>query len=186
MLEEIDDRWMRGIVALADTHPHRHLVPRDDNFGIGVYSKLRFAFAEAQYWGSTVPTLRMQVEHGGRKLTIILTHPVPPRNAAATKSRNDQLAIVAEVARELGSNTIVIGDLNITQFSPHWQDFLEASGLLDSTMGRGPQATWPAHLPSICRIPIDHCLHTRDLEVTDRRRGPKFGSDHLPIVVTLR
>ena len=43
----------------------------------------------------------------------------------------------------------------------------------------GPSANPPA------MIPIDHCLASQDFAVLDFRAGAQFGSDHLPLLVTL-
>lgn len=186
LLEELDDAWVRGLAPLEETHPHRFVEARPDNFGIGIYSKLPLAQPAIRYWGNTVPTIEARVVHAGRKITVLLTHPVPPRGRSQTEARNRQLRAVATEARGFGDATILIGDFNATPWSHIYHEALAQSGLQDSTQGYGPQPTWPARLPALCRIPIDHCWHSADLQVTDRRLGPKIGSDHLPLILELR
>ena len=46
--------------------------------------------------------------------------------------------------------------------------------------------SWPAPLPALLRIPIDHVLVGGDLLVTAPRLGPAFGSDHLPLLAAVQ
>ena len=59
-----------------------------------------------------------------------------------------------------------------------------ASGLHDSSQGRGPLPTWPADSP-LLRIPLDHCFHSGDVRILAKRPGPDIGSDHLPLIIDL-
>ena len=47
------------------------------------------------------------------------------------------------------------------------------------------EPTWPTYNPLLW-IPIDHCLVSPEIIVTDRQIGPDVGSDHYPIVVDLQ
>jgi hypothetical protein len=66
---------------------------------------------------------------------------------------------------------ILLGDLNVTPWSPHFRQLLQQTGL-------------PAQVPPL-RIPLDHCLVSPAFQVIERRVGPRLGSDHLPLIVTL-
>jgi len=101
---------------------------------------------------------------------------------AIAQVRDRQLREVGRIAAELPRPLILLGDLNITSWSPHFQDLLESSGLRDSRLGWGIQPTWPAN-PWLLRIPIDHALVSRDVRVIARRTGPAIYSDHRPIVL---
>jgi endonuclease/exonuclease/phosphatase (EEP) superfamily protein YafD len=79
----------------------------------------------------------------------------------------------------------VVGDLNVTPWSPTFRDLLQAPGLVDTARGRGLRGTWPVCLPGM-RIPIDHCLVSGDLQVLDRQVGPGVGSDHFPVMADLQ
>jgi len=69
-----------------------------------------------------------------------------------------------------------------TPWSAVFGNLLKASNLRDSSRGRGVQPTWPARLP-LFWIPIDHFLHSPELQVISKRTGPAVGSDHLPLLI---
>jgi endonuclease/exonuclease/phosphatase (EEP) superfamily protein YafD len=83
-----------------------------------------------------------------------------------------------------GTAALVVGDLNTTDFSPCFRDFLKASGLQDSRQGRGIQASWGPF--PLLEIAIDHCLTAPEIAVMQRRVGPHLGSDHRPVIIDLR
>ena len=88
---------------------------------------------------------------------------------------------------------MLAGDLNVTQFSPHFKNLLKTGKLKDSSRGFGYQPTWPAQLPllnkiSECplfRIPLDHVLVSGDIQVRSVELLPSIGSDHLAVEAVL-
>lgn len=187
MLAEVTDRWAKALSSLDETYPHKVICPRIDNFGIGLWSRHPLKVGKVHYWGdANVPSIQAELDHQGEAITILLTHPLPPMRQRLSKLRDQQLRQLAGIAQSHGDRTILLGDFNTTAFSPIFDEVLAISGLLDSTRGFGPQPSWPAGLPWILRIPIDHCLHSADLSVTERRIGPSIGSDHLPVLLELR
>jgi endonuclease/exonuclease/phosphatase (EEP) superfamily protein YafD len=79
---------------------------------------------------------------------------------------------------------VVVGDLNITPYSPLFQDWLARTGLTDTRRGRTLSPSWPVQLP-IVGVPIDHCVVSHDVVIVRHRRLPAFGSDHYPILAEL-
>ena len=79
---------------------------------------------------------------------------------------------------------IVIGDLNLTPWSPRFRALLDDGGLGDSRVGFGHHATWPVWFPLLL-IPIDHVLADPEIKVYRREVGPAVGSDHYPVLVEL-
>ena len=184
LLLEVNDIWMKALQAIQADYPYSRCVPRSDNFGIVLLSRVQFVAAEVPYFGSAgKPTIVARFDIEGRPLTIVGTHPVPPVSRRCSHYRNEQLEQVAAFVREQEGSVIVLADVNMTSWSPHFRTFLRRSGLRDSRKGFGVQPTWPSYNP-ILRIPIDHCLVSDGVVIHDRRVGSDVGSDHYPIVIT--
>jgi endonuclease/exonuclease/phosphatase (EEP) superfamily protein YafD len=106
-----------------------------------------------------------------------------PVGAGEASLRNRQLdTLTGMIQMEAGREQILLGDLNITPWSPHYTRLERQAGLTNGAMARGYLPTWPAGYNPV-KIPIDHCLLSEGLRVRQFRTGPDTGSDHLPIIV---
>jgi endonuclease/exonuclease/phosphatase (EEP) superfamily protein YafD len=174
-------------------YPHQKIVARQDNFGIALLSNTPWSTVSVETFSpAELPSLQAEFEHEGRSLTFLGTHPLPPGTSRMAADRNEQLREVAKFARRIAldadgqpaEHVVLAGDLNLTEHSPYFRDFLSISGLTDSRQGIGIQASWSARLP-LLSLPLDHVLVSRELAVVSRRLGPHLGSDHRPVVVQL-
>lgn len=185
VLEEINADWAAALAPLKQAYPHHLESPAEDNFGIGLYSKLPLRKLEVLHLGAIqVPSVHAVLELEGATWHIIGTHPLPPAGRAYWQWRNDQLARLATFVAGLRGEVVVLGDLNTTPWSQHFTRLLRATQLRDTRNGFGLQVSWPTFLPRL-GIPIDHCLVSRGIGVCDRRSGPPIGSDHYPVLVDL-
>jgi endonuclease/exonuclease/phosphatase (EEP) superfamily protein YafD len=137
--------------------------------------------------------IAVRLDLGGREVDVIGLHAMAPFGLSRAAIRDAQFDWVARWCRSRDLPVIVLGDLNATPWSYPFARLLREGGLIDSTRGFGVQPTWRTSYGPIggllawpLQIPIDHCLHSSSLITTDRRRGPAGGSNHLPILVTLR
>jgi endonuclease/exonuclease/phosphatase (EEP) superfamily protein YafD len=182
VLQEIDDRWMDELERLQPLLPHRAAVPRSDNFGIGLWSKrepiqlTHFTLGETE-----VPNILAKFEWKGADITILATHPLPPTRRETFNQRNEQLALAAALARQSSGHFVLIGDLNVTMWSPYYSKLIRASGLRNARKGFGVLPTWPTNLPGF-EIPLDQCLISRGIKVSNVRTAKPVGSDHLPLI----
>ncbi len=126
------------------------------------------------------PAFRATVLLDGLPVRLWLVHPPNPIGPGHRRADPDLKALGLAVGAEDGPR-LVVGDLNRTEGSPHFADFLADSGLRDSRLGFGRQPSWPAGSPY--RIAIDHAFLSAGLAVVDRRLGPSIGSDHLPLIL---
>ena len=184
-LLEFSQEWKDALDPALSAWPHRQSRPRDDNFGIAVYS--RFPLAGVT-WPVLTPTgstsLFANIRWSDLEVPFMLVHPYPPirrYSSATARAQMGELVQRAEVSQDLA---LLVGDLNATPWS-HSSRQLQATPLRSARLGFGVLPTWPANLPIIFRIPIDTIQTGSRWQVQDLRVGPNFGSDHLPLVARL-
>lgn len=117
-------------------------------------------------------------------LTVIGVHANWPLGAAIAASRNRELAQLAELVRAAPAPVVVLGDFNVTAYSPVFVELLARSGLRDCAAGQGLHATWPALFPPLF-LQIDHCLADPAIGILRLRSGPWVGSDHYPLEIDM-
>ncbi|MEZ5978123.1 MAG: endonuclease/exonuclease/phosphatase family protein [Planctomycetota bacterium] len=183
VLEEVSARWLRDLAPVLAAYPFSETAPRNDNFGIALFSRIEMRRALTTEFGSAgLPTIVASLGPQDASFTLVATHPLPPMGGRMRYLRDEQLrALAEEIPAERGP-VVLLGDLNTSPFAPIFREFLATSGLRDSSVGRGHQATWPARFGPF-GIALDHCLVSDDVVVTRREVGPFVGSDHLPITV---
>ncbi|RLB64730.1 MAG: hypothetical protein DRI90_03885 [Deltaproteobacteria bacterium] len=183
---EVTPEWLRVLKTLEPAYRVDVAEPRADNFGIALLSRgLKVSARILRAPKSDVGFVEARVTVDGNDWFILGVHPVPPLGADLAAERDTALEFIASWAAQQNGPVVVLGDLNITPFSPSFSRLLARGKLVNSQRGYGVQATWPQFpwfmLPG--RIPIDHALHSRDVVTRGRSLGPAMGSDHLPLVV---
>lgn len=162
VLEEISSYWMSQLAWLTNSLPHSLVQPREDNFGIGLFSKLPLSDSKVVYIGdAAVPSILATVSAAHTNLRVIATHPLPPGGREYSRWRNDQLERLPDYVRS-NLPILLLGDLNVTPWNYYFRRLLTRTGLRDSAKGFGVQPTWPNYNP-LLRIPIDHCLHSEGI-----------------------
>jgi endonuclease/exonuclease/phosphatase (EEP) superfamily protein YafD len=186
LLMEVNNRWMNDLSSLNDIYPHHVTAPREDNFGIALFSRLPLTDSTVvELSQAEVPSITAIVSIGGGQVFLLGTHPLPPGSAEYARLRNEQFLKIAALIRNRNEPAIVLGDLNCTPWSPYFTDLLRDSGLKISPPRSCLFGSWPAWLP-FARIPLDHCLVSPGIRVIAKRLGPAVGSDHLPVMVDLQ
>lgn len=185
VIQEVNKNWISAIHKLEDVYKHVHSVPREDNFGIAIFSKHPFESVETAMWGnSNIPSIVATITIQEQLVTVITTHPLPPISSDYYHSRNSQIDQIAKISRKEEGPLIIIGDLNITVWSDDYKPLELGTNLRNARKGFGILPTWPVKLPFLM-IPIDHCLVSPHFVVDDIKVGENIGSDHLPLIVKL-
>ena len=183
---EVNEEWVSRLKPLEKIYPFSISKPRADNFGVALYSKIPPQRLEIhEFLSGELPSVLMTFLKGSETITLVGTHPLPPRTPAYSACRNSQIDTIAAFFSRIPRKKILIGDLNTAPWADLFQNLLRVGGLRDTALGRGIQVTWPKHAWWLLGVPIDHCLISPDLTVISRSIDPEVGSDHYPIFVEL-
>lgn len=181
-LVEVNTSWLEGLDAVRREFPHRLELPIGTR-GLSLWFRHPPISVDPPEVLTTDanPVLHAVVILAGRPRHIWLMHPPNPLTPRGRAHSNAELAALATRIGLIGGSRLVVGDMNRTDGSPYFRDFVRESGLRDSRLGFGRQPSWPVWSPY--RIAIDHAFLSSDLAVVDRRLGPDIGSDHRPLIL---
>lgn len=174
---------------IKEDYPHQIKHLQDSPFGIAIASKHVFDHGEVsrepmQFY----PHIEAMIKLPGRTapLAFYAVHAPPPINGELAHDRNNKLAHIAKKTATQGALTpLVVGDFNLTPWSPYFQRFVADSGLRDARTPHRFDHTWPVTFNNAnLGIAVDHSFAHPTLQLIKRTIGPDLGSDHLPVTVT--
>lgn len=177
-LQECTPDWYNELyLILKEYHCTKKII--DSPFGICVASKVPIVSSEVKYLNNQrIPLVKLNLEHNGDFITLYSVHPTPPFNQTLFESRNEYFdLLIDDVGNE--KSIILIGDLNITQWSPYYQNLRKKLNIRNSKFIRS--STWPGFLP-IQIFQLDHILVSEKFKTINSKIMSTVGSDHLPIV----
>ncbi len=182
VLSEATQPWRDGMLPLLSEYPYTHFV------GYGKHGRIiysRFPFVEngtGRVEDGERPSVVATLDLGVSQITIVGLHIRAPVKLEGAAQRNRQMASLAQFVQEQSQPIMLLGDFNITPWSPVFRDFLAEADLVDARLGHGLTPTWPTSLP-LAGVPIDHAVVSPGIKIHDFQRGPHVGSDHFPIIV---
>lgn len=181
---EVSKAWAKELTALKDLLPYAVVHQDSNKFGTAVYSRFPLKNVSIEEFQGPRKTVIGSIKYEGKNLLIMATHPHYPVRKKTFTERNMQLAAMADYLEKVNNPVVVMGDFNVTMWSPFYQRFIEKTKLKNARSGFGVQPTWPSLMPLLA-IPIDHCLVSPNIQVIKTRTGRNVGSDHLPIITDL-
>ncbi len=129
-----------------------------------------------------------------KPIQVIGTHPLVPVTRKNFHRRNLQLAALSDYIQGLAQPLILVGDFNLTPWSPYYRQFIKKTNLHNTRLGFGILPSWPrpaSHLYRIkwlmplMNIPIDHCLVSKHFSVSRIYTGANANSDHASLITDL-
>ena len=187
VLLEVNQAWEEALGVLDDRFSHSKFQSREDNFGIAFLSKHQWADLEVfQVNPDGVESMDVRFSELG-DLRIVATHPLPPIGEQNFNRRNEQLFNIAarlnSVDGQATQANIVVGDFNLTPWSPLFEKIQTIGGLRDTALGLSSKPTWHVFPTWLGGLKIDHALAGAAITVQQHRIGPDVGSDHRAVVL---
>lgn len=193
---EILPPWNQELKALQDILPY-HVSA--EAFNIEVYSAFPLDNVMLQAYGHKRGLVSADMQVGEQVIKLIANHAESQTFSGETgfRFRNQHLLEgIGSYVQSLNQPAIVIGDLNITMWSPYYKEMMRRSRLHNAQAGFGITPTaarppkpllrfyrpWTRHKRWL-GVPVDHCLVSPEIKVTQFRTGRDISSDHLPIIV---
>ncbi|MBW4642199.1 MAG: endonuclease/exonuclease/phosphatase family protein [Goleter apudmare HA4340-LM2] len=127
-------------------------------------------------------------------IKFIGTHPLVPVKPSTFHRRNQQLAALSDYIPSIKEPLILVGDFNLTPWSPYYRRFVNKTNLHNTRLGFGVLPSWPrsashVNLPSwllpLMNIPIDHCFVSQQFGVARTHIGANANSDHASLITDL-
>lgn len=180
---EYSTRSRVGLERVRRLYPYRTEY-EDGAKGIALWLQRPPRRLDPPYWfdPDAGPVAHAEIEMGGRPHQLWICHPTSPIwPSRRFVSGNPDLTGLAAFIASFDGSRIIVGDMNTTEGSAHFFEFMATTGTRDSRYGFGRQPSWPEW--SCYRIPIDHAFVSSDLAVVERRLGPFIGSDHFPLIL---
>ncbi len=188
VLFEVTDKWQVAIERVKWLYPYHITQEVRGGRSVIVLSKLLVDELEIQKINqeNSAIVIRGSTLDNDIPFVLYAIHPESPTLPAKAKSRNNYvLAASKSIAKEKFLHKILLGDFNMTRFSPYLKEAEKISGLRDSSEGTGWHSSWPAFLPKIFNIPIDGMLISDWIISDSKQTGPAIGSDHYPVITNL-
>ncbi len=191
VLLELTPKHLQMVEQLSPALPHSVRWPAEGEdqprrHGMAVLSRWPIERSEVitgEGWPR--PILRASLVLGEKEVTLLAVHPERAGRQGRLARRDSYLDHVSQIAA-IAESTIVVGDLNVTGYSPVFSDLLRKGRLSDSRSGFGRQPTWRTdRLVRGLWLALDHVLVGNGFAVQQRQAGPDLGSDHLPVVARL-
>jgi endonuclease/exonuclease/phosphatase (EEP) superfamily protein YafD len=187
VLQEITPKAIAQLQPLIDQYQYKILEPEDSSCGAVILSKLPIVSYERHHLSRKYTTINFVTHRSHIPIHLVEMHTLSPVTKLRTKLRNEELKALATLMHQsTTSHKILIGDLNVTPYSPHFIGLERESGLYNVMRGYGIAGTWPSVLPLPLRIPIDNLLVSHNICLLKRTVLQSFGSDHLPVSTKLR
>lgn len=197
LLLEVDDAWTQEMSQRLVGYRQVEGRAQDNNFGLALFTRTGAAplvlksteLRDLSGGASAGPAIFVQFHWHEQPLSLLGVHPVPPMSEPGAAARDAELAAAGRWSLDQqgeGQAAIVMGDFNATPWSHSFRKLEYERNLTNSQRGFGIQPTFKSNWPRLLGIPIDHCLHSKELKVIQRRVDPQgYGSDHRPLVVTV-
>lgn len=195
--------------ALLAQFPHSAVAPRDDAFGMAIFSRIEFSEAPVLYpalpavetaagkdgssgalWACGEPQVRVVINRGDREIIVQGVHTLPPISPSHLREQRRLVRALSAWAKHEQRPVVLVGDFNHTS-SAQSARWLARAGLSDThaAAGEGRGLTWPdgayGGLWRVLGFRLDHVFTGGGAQCEWVKVGESIGSDHRPIIARI-
>ena len=184
VLCEVTPDARRHFRRLEATYPHAlDTCAPESLYGILILSRFPLTLRSSGIGEDPLPRhLAADLAIDGRTVTLVAIHPTNPLRISRAHRIPTEFEAVADLARGAPDDLILIGDCNAAGWSSYLQELERKTGLAND---RKVRPSWPIWLPPLVRLPLDHVWVRGRVRLLRAGLGPRFGSDHLPLVAEI-
>ncbi len=182
VLQEVTEAWKKELSKLSKKYPYNVVVPREDNFGVAVYSSIEFEFHKTYLSSAGLESILVDLVVANRNISILTTHPLPPVSQDYWRLRNEQYDEIKDYFKEANEKKILIGDLNTVPWSFYVQE-IEKDNQIKSV--NSFEDTWNTFFPPMLRIRTLFALVSNSI-TSEILVSDDIGSDHLPFLLKIK
>lgn len=185
LLQEVTAQWNHELHRLAASFPFCFSFVHPTWRGIAILARTSWTDVRFIDGSDVVETsmIAARFGHATVPFALLAVKTVAPTSAELTFIRNRQLVELGRLANRIDGPVIVTGDFNASAWSSGYASFMRSSGRRWQKLSYLP--TWPASA-GILGIHIDHIFTSTPFEIVRATTGPRLGSDHRPLVATVR
>jgi endonuclease/exonuclease/phosphatase (EEP) superfamily protein YafD len=169
IVSELTGENLRGLEPIESAMPHKVIFPREDGFGLGLYSKGSPKESYVQTTPEAIPCISAVIS----EYTIYAAHPLHPTRPAYFRDREKFFDLL-----EKADNMIVAGDFNTVPWSHTMKRLKKRLSLVD--VKTGFKSLVPTHL---LYVPVDGALISNNLRLNKFEIIGIPGSDHKGILI---
>ena len=171
---------------LKEAYPYRLLLIRSDSFGVGILSRYPLKDCQMHKTEQETVSIEATVVKDGQSIKVFSVHTLPPVLDDYFRCRNNEIAQLAAGAANSKDPVLVLGDFNCASWSPHMKPIFAAQLKEVTALPKYAPQSWHVKLPPPFRLPLDHIFVSKHFTVENFAFGSESGSDHRPMVATLK
>lgn len=187
---EVNEQWVNQLNTALKAQMEYHYF--DVPSGLAIWSRKPLQNVKSDRLGSDNLSLLATISLGESSVQLIGTHLMVPIRRNLFERRNQQLNGLKLAIQNRTQPTIIIGDFNLTPWSPYYSRLIRQTQLHNAQLGFGIHPTYPqpstlnrfpGWVAPLLQIPIDHALVTPEIGVSNFYTVRHGNADHAAIVV---
>lgn len=184
-IQETNPVWDSILLSnLGENYPHHFSQPSLSLFGMTIFSKKPFAYADTIRY-KEIPNIIGGIALDDKNtLNFICSHTLPALNYRYYDRLKEHLDCIADYSNKISEPMMAFGDYNSVPWSNEIAEFKEKTGMKDSRRGFTP--TFPHGSSTVFEVPIDHIFFSDEIRCLDFSTVSSIYTKHMGVQGTFQ